>query len=193
MIPALAQEAWNGLAELRPSLERFLLTRCRDPHQVDDVIQESLIRAARYRRGQQEPQRLKSWLLRISLNVLADELRRERRRRRLQTEPEELVDRPSAAAAVEELVEGESEVWVDGRWLSRVRVEAALQEGLGRLGEEERRLLLEYYDGGLDGRTLAARRALSPELVKVRLFRARARLRSSVGRALAAAAVRRAS
>ncbi len=193
MIPALSPEAWSGLDELRPSLESFLRTRCRDPHRVDDVVQESLIRAARYRRGQQEPKRLKSWLLRIALNVLADELRRERRRRRLQAKAEELLERPDLGAPVEDLVDGESEVWIDGRWLPRERVISALREGLGRLGNEERRLLLEYYEDGLAGRELAARRQTSPEIVKVRLFRARARLRSGIGRALALTVVGRAS
>ena len=68
---------WRGLAELEPQVRAFARRRCRDMHELDDVVQETLLRAARYRRGLTDETRLKSWTLRIAANVMRDRLDRE--------------------------------------------------------------------------------------------------------------------
>src|SRR5262249_2916342 len=40
---------WYGLEELRPLLRNFLRRHCRDGFELEDVVQETLLRAARYR------------------------------------------------------------------------------------------------------------------------------------------------
>jgi DNA-directed RNA polymerase specialized sigma24 family protein len=70
---------WSGLEELRPSLQRLLARRCRDAAELDDVVQETLLRAARYRAKLSERERLRGWAMRIAINVLRDRVRRRER------------------------------------------------------------------------------------------------------------------
>ena len=70
---------WNGLEDLRPVLANRLRTRCRDENELDDLIQETFLRAARYRASGGEPRRLTGWLVSIARNVQHDAISRDRR------------------------------------------------------------------------------------------------------------------
>lgn len=193
MLRSPTVDAWNGLDAMRPELERYLARRCRDAHQVDDVIQESFLRAARYRRGLTRPERLRPWLLRIATNVLADQARRDRRRRRLAGSDEGLFEVPCGAAAPDEQVD-EPELWVAGHPIARGRALGALRRALADAPRADRLVLVAYYGAGNDCRATAQRCRIPVELVKVRLFRARTRLRHALlAEFTDAAAARRAS
>ena len=69
------ESAWDGLEEMRDSLRAFLVRHCTDENDIEDVIQETFLRAARYRR-RRPVQCLRPWAMRIALNVLADARRR---------------------------------------------------------------------------------------------------------------------
>lgn len=188
-------ESWHGLDELCPVIERFLTRRCRDPHQVADAVQETVMRAARYRGGLTEPSALRPWLLRIAQNVLADQARRDRRRQRRWSGDETLADVVSQEPSVEEQVD-EPEYWFAGRPVARKRALAALEWALSQSAPADRSVLEAYYKGGLSSRRTADRCRIAPALVKVRLFRARARLRQMLVAQFAAGpdfVVRRAS
>jgi DNA-directed RNA polymerase specialized sigma24 family protein len=73
--PAVEPTAWEGLEELRDGLRAFLVRQCPDENEIEDVIQETFLRAARYRR-RRPVQSLRPWALRIALNVLANARRR---------------------------------------------------------------------------------------------------------------------
>ena len=70
---------WGELEDLRPALRSFLARRCRDESELDDVVQETLLRAARYRGSLTRSGSLRPWALRIAANVLCDRVRVERR------------------------------------------------------------------------------------------------------------------
>ena len=169
------EQAWSGLEELRPLLMSYLLRRCRDENEAEDILQETLLRAARYRASLTDPARLPAWAARIAANVLADHVRREARQRRVTATEEllEAVESPSAEAgrAVEE---GELRC---GNWVvEKDEALACLAGAIEVLGEEDRRVLDSYYRGAQSCRETARECRLPPELVKVRLFRARQRL-----------------
>jgi RNA polymerase sigma-70 factor (ECF subfamily) len=176
--------AWSGLPEMRGDLERFLARRCRDRHELDDVVQESLLRAARYRRSLRSAGHLRPWTLRIARNVLSDALRSEAQRGRARDAEFELFDLCCPQPPPEEQIEEPEEFFCFGRFEPKSRVVWALRLALARLESGERSLLLDYYAGGRRRPGLARRFCLPPALVKVRLFRARQRLRQGLEREL---------
>jgi len=85
-------EPWSGLAEMRPVVQAFLFRRCRDESEAEDIVQDTLIRASRYRGSLSEAKCLRPWLMRIALNVLRDHVKRERRLPRVEAD-HEILDR----------------------------------------------------------------------------------------------------
>lgn len=162
--------AWNGLEDMREALRAFLTRHCPDENDVEDVIQETFLRAARYRRAHRV-QSLRPWAMRIALNVLAD-ARRKGVRTLAQTDSEEPFEPP---ARLEPSLQDSSyrvgDMWLDG--------EAARELLMGTLGgmRERDRVLLDAYYGGEARTSSVARECNIPRpLVKVRLYRARQRL-----------------
>ncbi len=181
--PAPPGFMFRGLEAHRADLERFLLKRCRDASEVDDIVQEAFMRAARYRKTLDSDLSLRPWLVRIASNVLANRVSKELRRLERQTADDDLemiVGREREPG--EDL--GEEEVWVDGQCRAKSRVLGAMREALDCLGRSERRLLLAYYRDRAEARRLAAQLGWSAEVLKVRLFRSRRRLRSELLRTL---------
>jgi RNA polymerase sigma-70 factor, ECF subfamily len=151
-------EPWSGLAELRPAVRDFLFRRCRDESEAEDIAQDTLIRASRYRGSLAEAQRLRPWLLRIALNVLRDHVRRERRLPRVEAD-HEILDRIEGREDVPGDVREDVQVELEGALVEKPRVLVQLWDAKNRLRRRDR-LVLE----------------IPRDLVKVRLFRARRRL-----------------
>ena len=165
---------WGGLEELMPALRAWLARRCRDPSDLDDVVQETLLRAARYRGSLVDPARLRGWALRIAANVLCDRARRDRRLQWTELDEEPLEERAASDPG------GSSDVWIGDRAFDRAEVLAGLAAALASLKEEDRRVLECYYAAELPCIEIARTCAIPRELVKVRLFRARRRLAKRV-------------
>lgn len=163
---------WNGLEELREPLRGLLAAHCRDENEIDDVIQETYVRAVRYRPRASGVQSLRSWTMRIALNVLADSRRRSQR---LRTEEEVLDQLASSACDPGERLR--EPLLCAGRWGCGLESALAhLAAALESLRPEDRRLLDSYYRGGESCRRTARDCAIPLHLVKIRLFRARQRL-----------------
>ena len=176
--------SWSGLEELEPCLRAYLKRRCRDRSEMDDVVQETLLRAARYRGSLTDTGRMRGWATRIAGNVLRDHIRRECRLRRTELTEEgldRLVARESVPGEVAE---------VGG--VRRMRVGRGLHDtedllshmtiALESLRVEDRRVLHSYYAGDQNCRATAQECGIAPSLVKVRLFRARRRLARDIRR-----------
>lgn len=167
--------SWSGLEELRPVLKSFLSRHCRCRAEVDEAIQETFLRAARYRDRLTDPERLAPWTMRIALNVLADAARR--RDPALVHQPEE--DALELVASAEPDPAGEpdgAELRLGGWLIDRARMLDALGEALGALREEERAMLRAFYTAPSLCCEAAADYGIEPAKVKVRLYRARRRL-----------------
>jgi RNA polymerase sigma factor (sigma-70 family) len=163
--------AWQGLEELRDGLRAFLSRHCPDENDVDDVIQETFVRAARYRSGCQGVQRLRPWTMRIALNVLSDWKRRGQRMPVFSLEDEGL-EPPAPAPG-----EPEPRAFQLGRFHLDGETASALVSGTrDTLRPADRALLESFYGGAGSARVSAQECGIPRHLVKVRLFRVRQRL-----------------
>lgn len=166
---------WRGLEDLRPALKGFLKRRCRDGFELDDVVQETLLRAARYRRTLCDPTRLRGWTLRIAVNVLRDRVRRETRIACFEVSEERLDD-----CLGREPIPGDQDpqgrLLIAAKLYERKLVLQLLSECLEEQKLEDRNVLRSYYGGHQSCAATAADCQIPIGLVKVRLFRARQRL-----------------
>ncbi len=184
--PSVAPAAWAGLEQLVTPLKRYLYRRCPCVHDVQDALQETLLRAARYRKSEVDPGRLRAWALTIAANVVRDQGSRRGRGPSVghedtvfaqfsgrEPDPSEQDSRPPLRVAE--------------RWFEMDQLVLHLGKALAGLSEQDRVVLRCFYGG--DGSTEEAARLLatSQSLVKVRLFRARQRVRRRMEISLARA------
>ncbi len=180
MQTALAKD-WTGLEDLRPDLRSFLTRLCADENELEDVIQETYLRAVRYRTGKRPVRKFRSWIFSIARNVLLDRLRRQERFQSLSEGDMELEWQDDGC-------EGglDKECFRLDRWsLDRESAIRHLGEALEYLREGDRRVLSSFYGGGENSRATARECGIPAHLVKVRLFRARRRLSKALRRLLA--------
>lgn len=174
--------SWAGLEELRPLLFKHARKRCRDEAEAEDIIQETFIRAARYRPALNDPDRFKAWVLRIASNVHLDLLRREVRYSRTENQDDWLHSIES-----EDLGEGTSGVVAEHGSLGSLEVEMHealhhLPHAFGELPSSDREVLEVFYGGSENCLDLALHFEISRSLAKVRVFRARKRLTKALRR-----------
>jgi RNA polymerase sigma-70 factor (ECF subfamily) len=175
-----APDDWSGLEELRTDVERTLRRSCRDANELDDLVQETFIRAARFRSGLQSSERLRSWLLRIAWNVLRDHIRRQRRVRTVDVGEEFLLELEGRELPPGELPQPRFSI--GGGLVDRAELAQLLSELMPGLRAEERALLEGYYVEGLGCAGAGAGLGISPEQAKMRLFRLRKRIRRELVR-----------
>ena len=166
-------QPWHGLEELRASLRGFLARHCQDENDVEDVIQETFMRAARYRKNLHDGRRLRPWAMRIALNVLSD-ARRKRGRTAGALGVEGLQEALETQSAAE--TEALGPQYQVGNWLlAKDQALRILARALEILRADDRRLFSAYYGGRESCREAAGRCGIPAHLVKIRLFRARRR------------------
>lgn len=165
---------WKGLTELEGDLRSFLGRRCRDESELDDVVQETLLRAARFRSSVQDPRNLRGWTMKIGGNVLRDRQRRERRMPRQATGAPDLEALQDPRDPFDE--DGGRTLRVGDRWIDQREAAELVRAALLRLCERDRAVLDAFYGRGASTAAVALELGLPRELVKVRLFRARRRL-----------------
>ncbi|MSR63997.1 MAG: sigma-70 family RNA polymerase sigma factor [Planctomycetes bacterium] len=175
----LDEAAWEGLEELRDGLRAFLVRQVADENDVEDAIQETFLRAARYRRRRRVLS-LRPWALRIALNVLADAHRRGVRTQ-ASGGSDEAFDPPARPApSPADQAYRVADLWLDGEAASEL-----VSHGLGALRQQDRSLLDAYYGGTCATASAAAECGIPRKLVKVRLHRARQRLARALRRRVA--------
>jgi len=168
----VVREEWQGLEELRGILRAVLSRHCQDESETDDVIQETYLRAARYRSNLTEAKRLRSWTIRIALNVLADWKRRARRC--VPTAPDEACLQVESEVGPHEDLEAPFRL---DRWqLEKETALGVMSQALGDRDGDDQRVLGSFYRGAQSCRETADECDIPHHLVKVRLFRARQRL-----------------
>lgn len=180
------QDNWTGLEHLVAPLQRYLHRRCACSHDVQDALQETLLRAARYRKQGLEPDRVRAWAIGIAANVVRDQGKRRGRAPSVGHE-----DKVFAQFCGRELDPAERDerapLRVMDRWFEMDLLVQHLGQALADLSEPDRLVLHCYYSG--EGSTQEAAQLLrtSQSLVKVRLFRARQRVRRKMELSLARA------
>jgi RNA polymerase sigma-70 factor (ECF subfamily) len=149
------EEVWQEFGE---RLRRFIAARVRNPHDVDDLLQEVFARIHAGLRRVENPEAMESWLFQITRRAIVDQYRRSASGAspvELRFEPAEAPTPPDVAAEV-------------ASWLAP----------MAELLEETDREALRLTDlEGLSQKVLAARLGLSLTAAKSRVQRARRRLK----------------
>jgi RNA polymerase sigma-70 factor (ECF subfamily) len=138
-----------------------------DPDEVEDVIQETYVRAFKALPRLKEPAAFEAWLLSIARNRARTRLERKGNMRRLD---EEVADpRPEAVALVPEALQLERDMAVVRQLIDE------LPEG-----EEKKTVHLFYVEGQLSAREIAEKLGVGKSAVTMRLERFRARIKQEL-------------
>lgn len=177
-----AATAWDGLSEVEPLVRGWLWRRCSDRAAVDDVVQDTLLRAARYRHGLSRPERLASWALSIAANTLRDRLRSAPVERVAEADEYDLEQFACSQRSLDASGD-DSLLRIGGRVVTCSDALEHLRAALRTLKAQDAQLLLDYY-GGFDIQALTTRTGLRASAVKCRLHRGRRRLARELERRL---------
>jgi len=142
----------------------------RNSTEAEDAAQETFIRVHKYF-GTFDPTRpVEPWLSSIAYNVCLQRLQRAAKRRTQEAEPERMTS-PEEAQGASRLENG------------AVRNEAAslLREGLSSLAAQDRAILHMHYWQGLSTAEVSQATDMPVNTVKIRMFRARGKLRDVLG------------
>jgi RNA polymerase sigma-70 factor, ECF subfamily len=152
-------------AEHGRALRAYLRGRWRDADQVEDLMQEVLLRAWRsvgsLRSSEATDRQLRGWLLTTAHNVLVDRWRADRRRPASPVDQDALIALAPATAPLDRVLD---------TWL--------VQEALSRLSVEHRTVVVEMHHNGRSVAEIAELLGIAEGTVKSRSYYAVRALRS---------------
>ena len=148
---------------------RYISCMIHDPVEAEDLAQETFLRAFQQRDSLRNREVLLTWLYRIATNVCLDRLRQRARRAPLESETD-LDDIPS-----------DSDAPSLERTIERNEMSSCVQQYLADLPDDYRAVILLQDMHGLTGPEIAETLGVSVATAKIRLHRARKRLRAALG------------
>ncbi len=163
---------WEPWLALEPVLKVVLGKHCPDANVVEDITQETFLRAALYGRLAPKGRALRSWLIRIGMNALADHKNRNARYDDTLPTSRLVEEVPSE----EELLDGEVDLAIGRYVMGQSPATGLMQRSLGAVAAEDRQILRSVYFEGQSTRHTAQRCSIPQHLVKGRAYRARQRL-----------------
>ena len=158
-------------------VERFLLNRLGCPELARDLAQEAAARLLRASRADFVLSEPRAWMFRTARNLAVDEVRRR-------------LPNPLGIEAMGTVVDpaslpGAEAGWVlEDREMTRAELLGLLPDAVARLPQHYQRLIQAHYGDGLNCEAVAERERITVQNAKVRLFRARRRLRELLLRAV---------
>ncbi len=163
----------NAVADFighRDRLYRYVLCLVHDSAEAEDLTQETLLRAFQHQEALRDPGAGMAWLYRIATHVSLDRLRQRMRRAPLESDANldevEIADRhaPSLQQVIEQNEMG-----------------ACVQRYLTRLSDSYRAVILLHDMHDLTASEISSLLDVSLANVKIRLHRARQKLKASLG------------
>lgn len=156
----------------RPSIYRYILRLVGDRERADDLTQETFLRVHQRLHDLKDAAALEAWLYRIATNVCYDRFRqREHRRPALPLvtvgDDENAVDAEEAALRPDQLLE-------------QSEMSDCVLRYLTRLSDSQREVILLHDLQQFTAPEIAQRLGISLHNVKIRLHRARTRLRAAL-------------
>lgn len=143
-----------------PGVARFLAATGADPGELDDLLQETFIRAFRALATWREESAFRSWLFSIACNLARDDHRRRRRRTVVTLEDTDLVVRSGPAEQFD-----------------ATEAERRMQSGLGTLPRLQREVFLLRAQQGMDYSEIAQTLDTTPGSARVHYHHAVKRLK----------------
>ncbi len=150
-------------------LYRYTLSLLHAPAEAEDATQETLVRAYRRLESLQDWNALTTWLYRIATHVCLDRIRQRGRDKTIGPEGDsyDLEQAEDNAPSLEQIIE-------------RNDMSACVQRYLDGLSDSYRAVILLHDLDGLTGPQIAKVLDVSLATVKIRLHRARVRLRAQL-------------
>ena len=156
----------------RAPIYRYILRLVGDPTRADDLTQETFLRVHQRIGGLREPAAVEAWLYRIATNLCYDRFRQREHR----SPPLPLVSLRGEGGAV---LPDETALQPD-HLLEQGEMSDCVLRFLSDLPDPLREVLLLHDLQGFTGPEIADRLGLSIHNVKIRLHRARVRLRAAL-------------
>ncbi len=167
--------AWEGIVSRHQDRVFTLCLRMMgEPELAADMTQDTFIKAIQGLRGFDQRSLLSTWLYRIATNTCLSELRTRRHRSRARGEGG-AGEGPSSVVA-----SAESREPAASRGVELEDARSRLIEGLARVSDDQRAILVLRDVRGLDYAQIASVLRIAPGTVRSRLFRARAALRKEL-------------
>lgn len=157
-------EFWELYDRHHARVRAYAVSMLRDAAAGDDAVQETFLRAQTHLTSLRELDKAAAWLLRIAHNICLDQLRATRAAR---VDPDAETD--AALASEADSVEHE---------LERAEMTACVRAQIDRLPEAPRAVILLYDILGLSHHDVASVLGVDVGAAKVRLHRARRKLRA---------------
>ena len=148
---------------------RYVRGMVRDSSEAEDLTQEAFLRAHRERETLKDPGAMLSWLYRIATHVALDRLRQRKTR-----------DARQADTDVADVDPPDLDVPSSEKRLEQGEMSTCVQRFLVDLPDTYRSVLLLHDTHGLSAPEIAAALEVSLPTVKIRLHRARRRLKTAL-------------
>ncbi len=163
----------SAIAErYRPSIYRYVLRLVRDRERADDLTQETFLRAHQRLAGLKDAAAAEAWLYRIATNLCYDQFRkREQRQPSLPLLPD--AAEPNASVTDEVALRPD-------QLLEQSEMSDCVLRFLTGLPESQRAVILLHDLQELTGPEIAEQLGISLHNVKIRLHRARVRLKTAL-------------
>jgi len=158
-------------AEHRGAIYRFLLSMTRDAAEAEDLTQETLLRAHTKLATLEDESKLVPWLYRVATNLARDRFRQPSWRQR--------PDPPESEGSEPTLPVVDSAPRLD-KVMEQREMSDCVRRYLEDLGDSYRTVILLHDVEGLTNPEMAELLAVSVDAVKIRLHRARAKLRAAL-------------
>jgi RNA polymerase sigma-70 factor (ECF subfamily) len=162
--------------EHQAPMRRYVRTLVRDTGEAEDIIQETFLRAHRKLSSLQEQKRLSSWLYRIATNLCHDRFR-------------QISSRSQAGARLEDLTVLGSPVVADrtsprlDKVFEQREMSSCVREYLEDLSDDYRAVIMLHDFEGMTNAEIAEMLDCSLATAKIRLHRARKKLKAALSTA----------
>jgi RNA polymerase sigma-70 factor (ECF subfamily) len=161
----------------RDAIYRYILRIVRDPAVAEDLTQDSLLRAHDRLTTLESPSRLVPWLYRIATNLTYDRFRQASHRQR----PQSLEAADGSDRSLAETVEDPTPPL--DKLMEQSEMSACVQKYILGLSDSYRAVILLHDAEGLTNPEISEMLGVSVATVKIRIHRAREKLRVALGQA----------
>jgi len=166
-------EFWEIYDRYYAKVRKFILALVKDEWVADDLIQETFLRIQNSLRNLKDPSKLSSWIFRIAYNICQDHFRQVKKSRK-----EERIDQEEMEDFKEALIQKGPDIQKE---LEQRQMGECVQNQINLLPDTLRTVLILYDIMEFSHHEIADILGVTVENVKVRLHRARKKLKTILG------------